>query len=208
MFLGLWGKWSDKFSNKSVLAVSCPLFLLATLGWAFTTLPDRYFLTMPLLFIIHILMGTSIAGVAIASGNISLKLAPKGEATSYLATNTLINSFSAGLAPLIGGKFADFFASRNLSMSFQWSGPVKDFTIQALNFQHWDFFFVFAFIVGLYALHRLSLVKEEGEVDDKIVRAEFLEVIKRPIKSLSSGAGLYQIISYPFSFLLRYRQQK
>lgn len=208
MFLGLWGKWSDKFSNKSVLAVSCPLFLLATLGWAFTTLPDRYFLTMPLLFIIHILMGTSIAGVAIASGNISLKLAPKGEATSYLATNTLINSFSAGLAPLVGGKFADFFASRNLSMSFQWSGPVKDFTIQALNFQHWDFFFVFAFIVGLYALHRLSLVKEEGEVDDKIVRAEFLEVIKRPIRSLSSGAGLYQIISYPFSFLLRYRQQK
>ncbi len=208
MFLGLWGKWSDKFSNKSVLAVSCPLFLLSVLAWAFTTLPDKHFLTMPLLFAIHILMGTSIAGVAIASGNIGLKLAPKGEATSYLATNTLVNSFSTGLAPLIGGKFADFFTSRNLSMTLQWSGPVKDFTMQALNFQHWDFFFVFAFIIGLYALHRLSLVKEEGEVDDKVVRAEFLGAIKRPIRSLSSGAGLYQIISYPFSFLFKYRQKK
>jgi len=149
------------------------------------------------------LMGIATAGIAIASGNISLKLAPKGEATAYLATNALVNSFAAGIAPILGGKFADFFAARNLSLAFKWSSPGREFSFQALNFQHWDFFFGLAFLIGLYALHRLSTVQEEGEVDDEVVRAEFIDVIKRPMRSLSSGAGLFQLVSYPYSFVTR-----
>ena len=202
-FLTLWGKWADKFSNKSVLAVSGPLFMLSVLGWTFTTMPEKYFLTVPILIVIHVIMGIAIAGVTIASGNIGLKLAPKGHATAYLATNTIVSSFAAGIAPILGGKFADFFAARNLSLVLKWSSPHREVVFQALNFQHWDFFFGLAFLVGLYALHRLSMVNEEGEVDDEAVRAEFMDVIKRPIRSLSSGAGLFQIISYPYSFIAR-----
>ena len=47
------------------------------------------------------------------------------------------------------------------------------------------------------------MVEEEGEVDDDVVRAEFIDVIKRPIRSLSSGAGLFQIISYPYSLVTK-----
>ena len=202
-FLSLWGKWADKFSNKSVLAVSGPLFMLSILGWTFTTMPEKYFLTLPILVIIHIVMGIAIAGVTIASGNIGLKLAPKGYATAYLAANALVSSFAAGIAPILGGKFADFFAARNLSLVLKWSSPNREFVFQALNFQHWDFFFGLAFLIGLYALHRLSMVEEHGEVDDEVVRAEFIDAIKRPIRSLSTGAGLFQIISYPYSFIER-----
>lgn len=202
-FLSLWGKWADKFSNKSVLAVSGPLFMLSILAWTFTTMPEKYFLTLPLLIIIHIVMGIATAGVTIASGNIGLKLAPKGQATAYLATNTLVNSFAAGVAPILGGKFADFFAARNLSLVINWSSPGRELAFQALNFQHWDFFFGLAFLIGLYAIHRLSTVQEHGEVDDEAVRAEFMDAIRRPIRSLSTGAGLYQIISYPYSFIER-----
>jgi len=202
-FLSLWGKWADKFSNKSVLAVSGPLFMFSILGWTFTTMPEKYFLTLPILVVIHIVMGIATAGIAIASGNIGLKLAPRGQATAYLATNSLVNSFAAGIAPILGGKFADFFAVRNLSLVFKWSSPDRELSFQALNFQHWDFFFVLAFFVGLYSLHRLTMVKEEGEIDDEIVRAEFINAIKRPIRSLSTGAGLFQIISYPYSFIAR-----
>jgi len=49
----------------------------------------------------------------------------------------------------------------------------------------------------------LSMVEEHGEVDDEVVRAEFIDAIKRPIRSLSTGAGLFQIISYPYSFIER-----
>ena len=202
-FLTIWGNWADKFSNKSVLAVSGPLFMFSILGWTFTTMPEKYFLTMPILVLIHIIMGVSTAGVTIASGNIGLKLAPKGHATAYLATNALVSSFAAGIAPILGGKFADFFAARNLSLVLKWSSPSRELAFQALNFQHWDFFFGLAFLVGLYALHRLSAVKEEGEIDDEIVRAEFINVIKRPIRSLSTGAGLLQAISYPLAFMER-----
>ncbi|MBU1147744.1 MAG: MFS transporter [Candidatus Omnitrophica bacterium] len=202
-FLSLWGKWADKFSNKSVLAVSGPLFMLSILGWTFTTMPEKYFLTFPILIVIHIIMGIAIAGVTIASGNIGLKLAPKGHATAYLAANTLVNSFAAGIAPILGGKFADFFAARNLSLVLKWSSPHRELVFQALNFQHWDFFFGLAFLIGLYAIHRLSIVQEQGEIDDEVVRAEFIDAIKRPIRSLSTGAGLFQIISYPYSFIER-----
>jgi MFS family permease len=202
-FISLWGKWTDKFSNKSVLAVSGPLFMLSILGWTFTTMPEKHFLTMPILVIIHIIMGIAVAGVTIASGNIGLKLAPKGQATAYLATNALVNSFAAGIAPILGGKFADFFAARNLSLVLNWSSPNRELSLQAFNFQHWDFFFGLAFLIGLYAIHRLSTVEEHGEVDDEVVRAEFIDAIKRPIRSLSTGAGLFQIMSYPYSFIER-----
>ncbi|MFC1514775.1 hypothetical protein ACFL5X_02630 [Candidatus Omnitrophota bacterium] len=52
-------------------------------------------------------------------------------------------------------------------------------------------------------MHRLSTVEERGEVDDEVVRAEFIGVITRPIRSLSTGAGLFQILSYPYSFIAR-----
>jgi len=114
-FLRIWGRFSDRFSNKSVLGVGGPLFLLCILAWTFTTMPEKYVLTIPLLVAIHIFTGISMAGVTLASGNIGLKLAPKGQATAYLAANSLVNSLAAGSAPVLGGKFADFFAERELS---------------------------------------------------------------------------------------------
>jgi MFS family permease len=79
-------------------------------------MPEKYVLTMPLLIIIHIFMGISTAGVTLASGNIGLKLAPKGQATSYLAANSLVNSVSAGVAPILGGSFVDFFNGLQLDL--------------------------------------------------------------------------------------------
>jgi MFS family permease len=81
-FLRFGGRFSDRYSNKSVLGVSGPLFIWCILAWTFTTMPEKYVLTFPLLVAIHIFMGISTAGVTLASGNIGLKLAPKGQATA------------------------------------------------------------------------------------------------------------------------------
>lgn len=51
-FLRIWGRFSDRFSNKSVLGVSGPLFVACILAFAFTTLPDRHIFTTPLLVIV------------------------------------------------------------------------------------------------------------------------------------------------------------
>ncbi len=195
----MWGRFSDRYSNKSVLGVSGPLFIGCILAFAFTTMPERHILTTPLLIGIHIFMGISTAGVTLASGNIGLKLAPKGHATAYLATNSLVNSFAAGIAPVLGGKFADFFANRELSLILKWTSPGKALTFQTINFQHWDFFFLFAFLLGLYSIHRLTRVKEVGEVEEKIVVSELISEVRNEIRNLSTANGIRQVVAFPFS---------
>ena len=210
IFLKIWGKFTDRFSNKSVLTISGPLFMISILAWTFTTMPEKYFLTIPLLVVIHIIMGLSSAGVSLASGNISLKLAPKGEGTVYLATNTIVNSVAAGIAPILGGLCADFFAGRELAWTLTYSGPTGKYVIPTLNLQQWDFFFVLAFLIGLYSIHRLALIKEQGEVDETIVLQELMTEVKGQVRILSSVEGLRQMVNFPFGILrsLMYKEMK
>ena len=200
-FLRIWGRFSDRYSNKSVLGVSGPLFIACILAFAFTTMPERYILTIPLLIVIHVFMGISTAGVTLASGNIGLKLAPKGRATSYLAANSIVNSFAAGVAPIIGGKFADFFATRQLSLTLKWTSPGRELAFQTFHFQHWDFFFLFAFLIGLYSIHRLTRVEEAGEVEERIVVHELISEIRSEIKNLSTANGLREMVMFPFALV-------
>jgi MFS family permease len=197
-FLRIWGKFTDRFSNKSVLGVSGPLFIACILAWTFTTLPEKYILTIPLLVAIHVFMGISTAGVTLASGNISLKLAPKGQATTFLATNSVLNSLAAGIAPILGGKFADFFAGRELSWTLKWTSPGRELLLPTLNLQQWDFFFFFAFLIGLYSIHRLAMVKEVGEVEEKIVVRELISEVRRMMLDVSTVGGLRQMVNFPF----------
>jgi len=197
MFIKIWGKYTDRFSNKSVLAISGPIFILSILAWTFTTMPEKYVLTVPLLIIIHVVMGLSSAGVSLATGNISLKLAPKGQATAYLATNTIANSIAAGIAPILGGKFADFFAGRELAWTLKYTSPTGEFSLPTLNLQQWDFFFAIAFLIGLYALHRLAMIKETGEVEERIVMNELFSEARSQVRTLSSVEGLRQMVSFP-----------
>lgn len=201
LFLKIWGKYTDRFSNKSVLAISGPLFIISILAWTFTTMPEKYFLTIPLLIIIHIVMGLSSAGVSLASGNISLKLAPKGQATAYLATNTIANSVAAGIAPILGGKFADFFAGRELAWTLNYTSPTGEFSLLTLNLQQWDFFFALAFLIGIYAIHRLAMIKETGEVEEKIVAQELFNEVRTQVRILSSVEGVRQMVSFPVTMV-------
>jgi len=205
LFLRVWGRFSDRFSNKTVLAVSGPIFMLSILAWTFTTFPETHNLTMPLLILIHIIMGISLAGVLLASGNIALKLAPKGEATAYMAAASLVNSLAAGIAPILGGRFADFFARRQFTWDMTWKGPDGEVVFQTLNFQSWDFFFFLAFVIGLYSIHRLAMVKEEGEVDESVLRQEFFAYMKRPLRNFSTAGGLRYLISQPINYFRNHR---
>ncbi|MFZ3169032.1 MAG: MFS transporter [Candidatus Methanoperedens sp.] len=200
-FLRLWGKYSDRFSNKSILSINGPLFIVCILAWTFTARPEKHIFTLPLLVIIHALMGISSAGITLSSGNIGLKLAPQGQATSYLATSSLVNSLAAGIAPILGGLFADFFEFSKLWASIGWQSPISTGDFNALYFQSWDFFFLFAFLIGFYSIHRLALVKEVGEVEEKIVINELISEVRRDMRSFSTASGLRNTMQFPFSVM-------
>ena len=197
--LGLWGTLSDRFSNKAVLEIAAPLFLACTFAWTLTGLPWVQPLMLYILVLIHILMGIATAGVGLASGNIAMKLSPAGQATAYLAANSVISASFAAAAPILGGLFADFFASHRLTLAFTWTGGgEKDVTVQVLNFQSWTFYFAITCILGLYSLHRLSFVQEPSGTTDRLALRELLLEARRwSVHSLSSAAGLLRIVRLP-----------
>ncbi len=199
VFLRVWGRLADSYSNKSVLAVSGPLFLLAILGWSFTTMPERHALTVPLLILIHILSGISLSGVSLASVNIALKLSPRGLAHSYTAVYGMAGAGVGALAPLAGGVFADFFAVRELAITLSWVEPAREFSVYALNFKALDFLFFFAFLAGLVSMAQLAKVKEEGDVDHEEIREQLLAEVAGPFRSFAAMAGVRHLVTIPLS---------
>ena len=103
----LWGRLSDRLSNKAILAVALPAFFGCLIGLPFTAIPAAHPLTLPLIYLIHLVMGTAAGGIGLATGNLGLKLAPQGQGTAYLANVSLVGSFAGGMAALFGGALAD-----------------------------------------------------------------------------------------------------
>lgn len=203
MFFRVWGRLSDQFGHKTVLSVCVSLYLLVILGWTFTTIPERYFLTIPLLVILHILAGVAASGVTLSTGTIGMKLAPPGQATAYIAGAGLAINLGAGLGPLLGGRFADYFSMRQLSLTFEWMDPNRYLEIGALHLTGFDFLFGITFILGLITLTLLSGVREEGEVSREVI----LDALQAPMRELSRPfstiAGLSFLSQFPYGYLRR-----
>ena len=203
LFLGLWGRLADRFGFKTILSVSVSLYLLVVLGWTFTTMPERYFLTIPLLAILHILAGIAAAGVTLATGTIGLKLAPKGQATAYLAAAGLAASLGTGLGPLLGGYLADFFSARQLSLVFEWTSPISSIQLPVLSLSGFDFLFCISFIVGLFTLSALVALREEGEVGREVILETLFAPMRQAVRPMSSVPGLGFLGQFPYSILRR-----
>ncbi len=201
LFFRVWGRLLDQYSNKSILNVCAPMLIVCILLWTFTRLPEKHALTVPLLIGLHVFMGISMAGTTLGALNIAVKLAPKNLGAAYLAASSLANSLAAGLAPVLGGFFADYFASRQLSLVLRWSTPHSEVAFDTLHFEHWDFFFFMAFVVGLYSIYRLAKVKEEGDVKSGVIVRELVVQARRQMRNFSSVGGLRLMTQFPFSLV-------
>jgi len=187
--LRAWGTFTDRFANKSVLLIAAPAYILSIVAMIlapnFTPTGLHVYLV-----VLHLLMGASVAGVTLATTNIALKLSPRGSATAYVATNALVTSLAAGLAPILGGAFADFFSARRLELLIRWTSPDNVILLTPLRLAHWEFYFLLAGLLGLFALHRLSLVNEEGEIKRSEMMQQVLDETFRTVRNVSSVAGL------------------
>lgn len=193
-FLRMWGTFTDRYSSKPVLVVSGTMYLVTILAWSFTTMPDTYFLTIPLLFVINIVGGCACAGINLASTGIALKLSPNDKAAAYMTVLGLIGAAAGSLAPLVGGLLADFFASRELALSLTWSDPNRQLSVSAINFRALDFVFVISFVVGLYSMHRLRFVKEEGELPNRDVIHDLVDHVAVPLRQLTTIDGVRHLV--------------
>lgn len=204
-FFRLWGRLSDRFSNKSVLAEAGPMFISTFVLWPFAALAGQFWVALGVLLLIHALAGMSTAGVALCTGNIALKLAPRGQATAYLAVRSFVSGVAATVAPLLGGLLGNAFEGEQLSLTLNWTSTVlhASWQIPAIELRGLDFLFVLAFIFGLYSLHRLLAVEETGAAEKGVVLAEFNEEVRKAVRDVSSVAGLRDMLFFPYSHLLR-----
>ncbi|HJQ62632.1 MAG TPA: MFS transporter [Burkholderiales bacterium] len=199
--LYLWGRLSDRLSNKAILSVALPAYFASLVALAFAALPAPHVLTLPLLYLIHVTMGAASGGIGLATGNLGLKLAPQGRGTAYLTAVGLAGSLAAGFAALAGGGLADWFAARELSLSFRWTSPGEMKQVTLLQFRHWEFLFGISFVLGFYVLHRLSRIREGAEHSERTVVQQFVIEAIRSLDQLSPIEGLRTAILFPFGRL-------
>lgn len=201
LFLRVWGTYVDRFGSKVVLSLCSSLYFLVILAWTFATLPDRHAFTVPLLIILHIFIGIASAGINIASTTIRLKMSPPAESTAYLTGVSLASSIGAGISPLIGGAFVDYFNVRHLQIAVEWVSPTSKLEFPALFLTGYDFLFAIAFVLGLFTLTLLGKIKEEGEVDEGVVMDELMTQTRTNLRSLNSVPGLSVLSHFPVSTL-------
>ncbi|MBF0471727.1 MAG: MFS transporter [Gammaproteobacteria bacterium] len=204
LFARIWGALADRFSNRSVLMESGPILIITMLIWPFTSMPENYLLTIPLLITIHILSGISSAGVNISSSNIALKLAPKGESTQYLAVRSMVSGLAAMFGPLVGGGLATLMMDQSLTLTLELKkGGEILLMLPTVNISGLDFLFILSFLLGSYALHRLITVHEEGTVEQDVVRDMFQFEVRKYARNLSNIAGLRNLFYFPYAVLMK-----
>jgi MFS family permease len=203
----LWGRLSDRLSNKAILAVALPAYFGCLIALPFTSIPGVHPLTLPLIYVIHLVMGSAAGGIALATGNLGLKLAPQGQGTAYLANVSLVGSLAGGLAAMLGGALADWFSARELALYLYWTAPGHVDAVTVLQFRHWEFLFAISFALGAYVLHALSRIHEGREISERVVIQQFAAEAVRTLDQLSPIDGLRDVVLFPFGWLRDRRRQ-
>lgn len=191
LFLQIWGRLADQFSYKSILSICAPLFLTCILAWIFTTLPNIHSFSYHVLVFIHITMGISQSGIILATNNISIKLAPKGKGNNYLAITKIISSLSLGIAPLIAAILYEYLGFSTFLWELELGLPF------ALQIRGLDVIFLISFFIGLISLYRLTLIKEIGDVNSKIILQNLFIEIRKSYKNFSSIGGVKSLFLNP-----------
>lgn len=191
----LWGRLSDRFTNKAVLSGALPLYFLCILGLVFASHPALDEVRLPGLYAVHLIMGVAQGGVSLATANLGLKLAPHEQGTAYLAAVSLVGALAGGVAPTIGGALAQWASATELSVLVHWVTAQGSNEFTVLAFGQWEMLFALSALLGLYVMHALSRIIEAGPVSERAIIQEFGLEALRTVNQLSSLGGLTSIIS-------------
>ncbi|RPH40445.1 MAG: MFS transporter [Burkholderiales bacterium] len=195
--LYLWGRLSDRLSNKAVLAVALPVNFACMLALVFVDAAGDETLQLGLLAGVHVVLGVATGGIGLATGNLCLKLAPPGQGTPYLAAIGLVSALGGGIAPIAAGLLAQAFQASELSAVVRFASPTRSDEFAVVSFAHWEFLFALSALLGLYVMHALSRIDEGPEVSERVVVQAFALEAVRSLNGLSSiGGALGSIFAF------------
>lgn len=177
-----WGTLSDRYSNKTIIAISAPLYILCLIAWCFVGLYDNFLSNVLLLTVVHAMMGIANAGMNLSITNLGLKISPKELAIVYLTARNMVVSFFGSIAPLLGGVLADYFMDRSLRVDLTWASPGIEKTLYLLSLHEWNFLFLIGAILALVAVELLVHVREVGEVEKELVTRIMRRSVRTKVK--------------------------
>lgn len=160
----IWGRYSDRFSNKNIISICAPIYVACILAFAFAAMPGTLHSMLFILVMIHIFSGIATAGINLALSNIGIKLSPNNEAIAYITAKNMFVAFFSTLAPMIGGLMADFFVTHQLDWTIQLKSAHGITNLHLLTLQGWNYFFIIGGLLSLLSLRLLTKVKETGEI--------------------------------------------
>jgi MFS family permease len=159
VFVRIWGRYSDRYSNKTIILICAPLYISGMLLWAFTAISTSFHFNVVLLVLINILSGVATSGINLSLNNLGIKLAPSGHGIVYLSAKNMLIAICSAAAPLLGGVLADVFPS-------------------------WTFFFVMSAIIAMISIRLLRKVEETGEEKKEIVLGAMYSSFKTRLVSV------------------------
>ena len=165
--LRTWGTLSDRLGSKAIMSYSVSLFLIALLGWSVVVIYGRGIFLVPLLMLLHIIQGISLAGILLAREVLSLKLSPKGKATAHTTGASLADSVGTSIGMITGGFLAELFSGGKLNLNLPHLNPAGS---QADGFL---FLFLLALAVGILTLKILQNLQE----GDKARESSILNIL-------------------------------
>lgn len=179
LFMRIWGNYSDRFSNKTVIRICAPVYILCIVGWS---LVGNHVLTVPFLVVIHIISGLTTGGINLAINNIGLKLSPTNDSIVYIAARNMVNAFIPALAPVFGGVLADFLVSHRMIADYTLKVPFHGSMVTLLKITNWNLFFIISAMMAFASLRFLRQVQENGEVRKSHVVVEMFSTLKTRIE--------------------------
>ena len=163
-------------------------------------MPADHVLTLPLLYVRHVLMGLAAGGIGLATGSLVLKLAPPAHATSFLAAVSLTGSEYWVERWPIGSRFGKFLWSctgrrQRTSGKSPWCSCSTGVS------------FAISAVLRLYVMHALSKIAEDGESSYRMVIQQFVLKAMRSLDQLSFVEALGLATLFPFGRLIERRRQ-
>jgi len=119
-----WGRIIDQFGNKPILVIACYVKALYPFIWLFAT-PQNFFW----LLILPNFLSAFDSAIGLTSGNLSIKLAPKGNNAPYLAVYITMSNLAAAIAPILGGLFIKYFSDPAGNLALPWMGDINTIKI-------------------------------------------------------------------------------
>ncbi len=182
LFVKEWGNLIDRFGVKPVLRLNAYLYILTFLIWPFTTLPGRYFLSIPLLIIIFSLIGVTTGGLNLSANLISYKLLRKEDSAYGIMVNNVFISLGSLLGSIFGTILSEPLSYMELSLVF---------TIKLQKVNHYflidisglDFLFIIAAIIGFISLKQFRRYRVIDEEDEEKKYVELIVGLRRYINN-------------------------